>query len=229
MSVKIISNQKERNTVEKLANLNNKKTLYLLISESDVGYHSELDDAEFFIVFKMTFIPRVKLNSETGKYEPKISLTGNKTYNKIIKNYRNNKHFDDIKIFIGFDADENGELMAQALKEQLLFASVKPKDIYRTPLTEQGYMAITSFLNIDNYCKFRGLEQEFMERLKSKGIKPKGFRKILSVEMLNGKKKNEKTFEVNLESAEQDGIINTNGTSTYTFIQNKISESIKHD
>lgn len=203
-----------------------KKELYILISESEVGAHAKLDSTEDFIVFKMTFIPKVIHDSEKDTYTPYVNLINNKSFKEIVRNYRMNKQYSSIKILVGFDADENGEFMAQALQQQLLLAGVKVIHMFRTPLTEDGYMAITPFLNIDRFCKFQYLQNKFMDGLRKRGLKPKGFRKLLSLEILHSrnKAKEDKVFNLNLEKAEEKNTINLNGTSTYTYIHNMLNE-----
>lgn len=50
-------------------------------------------------------------------------------------------------IFIGFDFDKTGDLMASVLQHSLVTAGINSENIFRVPLTSDGYSAFTHFIS----------------------------------------------------------------------------------
>lgn len=89
--------------------------MIVLFSESNIGVHSEYPiDCK---IIPIVFIPTVKKVDE--QYEPFVNLDNNEKINGIIGL--------ENTYLIGFDLDENGEFMAQALRNYLLSKSISKR------------------------------------------------------------------------------------------------------
>lgn len=174
------------------------------------------------MVYNLVFLPKIVEDKKNRVFLPSINLQSNRKYKNILKFYENNKDkYDEIYFFLGYDADENGELMAQAIRSELIKNRVGKKNIYRTPLTEHGYLSISTFLNINKYCRFLFLQNAFLERLKKKKKLSIGIRKILSLRYISRIKKKKKGV-LNLETEDERGHILKNENSTFTYLYNSI-------
>lgn len=184
-----------------------------LICESTIGYHSETNEDNCDII-PFVFIPTVS-KSHTG-LEVYVNCK-NIQINDAIKEYINNK---SVVFLLGYDLDENGELMAQALKNYMLSQGVKKEDIIRTPLTENGYVASLSFLDISEYITFRHHQDVFMKELRKKHNKRIGILDFLSIKYLVEKKGQKINFD-KLENS-----LNLDKTSTITFVVSNLIKEI---
>lgn len=179
-----------------------KNSKNLLIAESTIGYHSMSN--KYVQEYALVFIP--KIIEENGKYKAVINLENNETMKEILIEYEKG----NCRILLGFDLDENGELMAQALRDYLLSKQVNRNDLIRMPLTEDGYIAMCDFLDISDYLRYRYLQQKFTNSIKK--IKSKlNIRQILSLKYLHIRKQKTIHLEENTE-------INLKGTSTFTYL-----------
>lgn len=186
--------------------------MIILLTESDIGFHSKID-LECKII-PMAFVPQVIMN-ENGELKPYINLSSNKHLSKYIKEYKKGSD----KFYIGFDLDENGEFMAHALREYLISSKIDDVDILRIPLTEDGYIVKTEFLDISDYIKFRYYQQDWTSILKQNKLENMSIFEIFSLKFLmKGKGK-----DLNLDDSSLD--INFEGTNTITFITNSIKDS----
>lgn len=179
-----------------------KNSKNLLIAESTIGYHSMSN--KYVQEYALVFIP--KIVEEKGKYKAVVNLENNETMKEILTEYGKG----NCRILIGFDLDENGELMAHALRDFLLKHQVSENDLIRMPLTEDGYIAMCNFLDIDDYLRYRFLQQKFT-LLAKKNKSKLNIRQILSLKYLHIRKSKTIHLEENTE-------INLEGTSTFTYL-----------
>lgn len=188
--------------------------MLVLISESDIGIHSiaHTQDCE---VIPFVFIPQIK-KTEEDKYYVTINIK-NERILELVKHYQTNK---EVSFFLGYDLDENGELMAHAVKNFLIENGIQEIDIFRTPLTEEGYLAVSDFLNIDSLLKFHYVQRKFQAELKEKKIPTMGILELLSIGSLD----NKKGKELDLGVLEEKKLIDTNKTSTITFVVNNLQK-----
>lgn len=178
--------------------------MIVLFSESNIGVHSEYPiDCK---IIPIVFIPTVKKVDE--QYEPFVNLDNNEKINGIIGL--------ENTYLIGFDLDENGEFMAQALRNYLLSKSISKENIIRTPLIEDGYIATTDFLNINDYAKYRYYQDIFIKGLKKEKLPVMSIMDFLALRYLTIKKGKP------VEMAKIEKSVNLNGTSTITFITNNL-------
>lgn len=177
--------------------------MIFLFSESDIGYHSKsVIDCE---IIPLVFIP--KIIKKNNDFFPYADLKNN---TDLLDAIARGKTF-----LIGFDLDENGELMAHSLKNFLIEKGIKQEDIIRTPLTEDGYIATNSFLDISGYAKFRYYQEEFLKELRRAKLPRMTIMDLLALKYLNEKKGKDMVLS-NYKK------INFNGTSTVTFITNNL-------
>lgn len=184
-----------------------------MFSESTFGIHY-LDDtqSETFLVFALTFPPKV-IESD-GRIIFNNNLSGNKEFKSALYEYNKEKkgnRYKTVSILVGFDLDEAGELMSEALREILLGSGVDERDIFRTPLTQSGYIAQKSFGKTEKYKKYLWLQQGFMTKLKTNPVvRAIGFIKAFSLKYTI-KRRN---TTIGLKGSR----INTQGTSTATAV-----------
>ena len=126
-----------------------------------------------------------------------------KLVNRILK-------FKPDYICIGYDADDNGEFMAYALKNSLIKVFPEEK-IFRTPLVEKNYLVFNDFPDISDFLKIKKTERIFIKEQLNKKILPLGIRKTITLKEL--KNIENKYFEPKHE-----------GTSTFTYIYHKTKE-----
>jgi len=186
-------------------------TKVILFSESNLGFHSKTE--QNCQVIPLVFIPEIK-KDESGKYFAYINLSNNQK----IKPLFNEGIVEDGIFLLGYDLDENGEFMAHALKNFLISKGVKENQIIRTPLTENGYIATSDFLNIDKFLEYKIIDKEFQNEIKKNLGFNMTFNDVMSLVYLDRKKG--KTL-----SLDGDGLhekINLQGTSTITFVTNQL-------
>lgn len=194
------------------------KTIYFLISESLIGSHcsNELEEEVFF--FDMSIPVNVKFDQTEGRFINNTTLEENKHFKNIIKKYNENKDKAQIFFLVGFDVDIQGEYMANVLRDELLKQEIDINTIFRTPLMDGEYLAIQEFKSIDSYLNYKGLELKFAMFLRQYNSKNKknipimSFRKLLSLKKLSQEKG--KNFAVK----------NNQGTSTFTYITNRLNK-----
>lgn len=193
------------------------KCHYIVIAESIVGSH-RIDGGTHadISMYALTFLTRI--DKVKDRFIVRAELKENKTFQAIVSEYlRLCEQGVSTQILVSFDLDENGEIMAEAMKDALLHAKIDPFDVFRVPLTENGYVAIKEFSDTSQYKEFLWHQQRFMQRLVAKGIPRIGFFKIFTLASLV--KHRGKTFDI----ARRPDIINPEGTSTATFVHNYIN------
>lgn len=178
--------------------------MIILFSESNIGIHNKYStDCK---IIPIVFIPTVNKNGNI--YKPFINLDDNNLIRSLLE--KENTYL------IGFDLDENGEFMAQALKNYLISKNIDEANIIRTPLTEDGYIATSDFLNINDYCKYRYFQDIFQKKMKKMKLPLMSIMDLLALRYLI-KQKGKK-----IEFSKLENTINLNGTSTITFITNNL-------
>jgi len=179
----------------------------LFISESYVGTHANIAFYESDLL-SFAFIPIIKKENDNSIrcVMPKIERVW---INSIQAKFSDIQLIRYEKYFIGFDLDRQGNLMAIVFKKFLLSLGVAENMIFRTPLTERGYLTICRFMNEAEFNK------EVVDRYRDKIITNKtkrfmsmGRRKILAYLAT----KHNKGFVKN---------INSSGTSSITYITKK--------
>lgn len=192
------------------------KTVYLLISESNIGIHSKFE-AENFDVIPMNFMPNVI--KKDGKYLPRCNLQENKDFKYILHKYNTYRSIEGINVFliIGFDLDPKGEMMSQALKYQFLQSGIVEDEIHRMALTEQGYI-ITEDLDIEDYCKFYYIQKKFIDEQTKKN--KLSIRNLISIITLE-REKNKKLDLSNIDYIDLDG---TNTFTSLYYLMNNSKE-----
>lgn len=136
----------------------NAKHCYILFSESTIGIHRVKDMQEEYIVLSGTFIPTFS------------ALSGWSFKGRIVQDALDHKEIYEsrgykVYFLVGYDLDENGEFMATVLRNALLDAGVEKNSVFRTPLTENGYISICDFLNIEKYIKYRSHDVQFQNEV----------------------------------------------------------------
>ncbi|MBD3823002.1 MAG: hypothetical protein IE916_00640 [Epsilonproteobacteria bacterium] len=188
------------------------KSLYLLFTESLVGVHAIRGTSiEKYENYPLTF--PVSAEETNGNYQYKTALLKNKTFNEVLKRYRETKpYYKDVTILVGFDLDRMGELMSGALRASLEASGVEGKDVFRTPLTEDGYIVVKSFAKHSFYLKVLYWQEQLMSILRKAGIKKNvGFAKAFSLKY--ALKNAGQIFGISNASR-----INKQGTSTATVV-----------
>jgi len=193
-----------------------KKRRYILFSESQIGAHqNEGNDEEEVIVVALTFPVRVK-KTEDGTIVFENKITKNESFRRAMHLYQEGIElgFDNVAFLVGFDYDEAGEEMAEMVREALISEGVPSRKIYRTPLTEVGYVMLKRFANTEKLKLYLYYQQKFMSTLRSLKIsKAVGFAKALSLKYLLLVKK--RKTDISLIG---DPNINNKGTSTATIV-----------
>jgi hypothetical protein len=194
------------------------KRRFVLFSESLIGAHqNEGNKTEEVIVVALTFPVRVKENSD-GDIVFEDTIRGNANFKRGLALYKEGiEEYEDASIFIGFDLDETGEELSEITRAALMLEGVPSRKIYRTPLTEVGYIMIKNFADTTTLRKFIFLQQTFMSKLRSKKIsKAVGLIKAFSLKYILRVKK--KGIGVILVGKEAKNVINNKGTSTATVV-----------
>lgn len=193
------------------------RDMYLLLSESSIGVHySKSTPQEKFEIFPLTF-PINITKSEDG-FEYLASLSKNDVFKTLVRRYFLYKEsFGSVSVLVGFDFDRMGELMSDAVKESLLHHGIDEKDIFRTPLTEGGYIANKPFVEYSFIKTILYYQQTYMKKIKSVVIKNVGFVKALAMKyaILH------KGRSFNIGDSKR---VNKNGNSTVTVISKIIGE-----
>lgn len=188
---------------------------YIVIAESKIGIHSNNGlSKDGHTMYALTF--PVIIGKFGEEYASMTTLKSNSTFKEIVKQY---KTFPAEKCFIllSHDLDENGELMAEALKDNLCDAGVNPLHIFRTPLTEKGYIGVRQFVSSPSFKAFLYHQQEIMKRLKNAGLPTMGISKILALKYLS--KNQEPKFKIGVLAKGALTGADPRGTSTATAIQ----------
>ena len=197
------------------------RTLYILISESLIGTHSNHNLDECVQSFCINIPINVKQSSnQKDSYINNTSLKDNNVFVDVINCYKeNNSNGVKVYFIIGFDADIQGEYMANVFKDELLEAGIDEKMIFRMPFAEGGYVALQDFKSVQAYIDYKGLEADFLSFVKRYNMKNEAslplmnFRKILAIKEL-------------ALNADKDFIVeNNDGNSTFTFIVNTLSNN----
>lgn len=190
---------------------------YIVIAESIIGSHRMESGANTDLTMHaLTFLTRIEKIDE--RFVVRADLKDNKTFRAVMDEYTECKQNGlDASILVSFDLDENGEIMSEAFKNALIFCGVDPFDIFRVPLTENGYVAIKEFSDTSKFKQFLWHQQRVRERLKAKGLPEMGLLKITALSSLY--KYRNRPFDI----AARPDIINPEGTSTVTFIHNYLN------
>ena len=116
------------------------KTLYILISESLIGTHSNHNLKECVQSFCINIPINVKQSSDQkDSYINNTSLKDNDVFVDVMNCYKeNNSNGVKVYFIIGFDADIQGEYMANVFKDELLEAGIDEKMIFRMPFADGG-------------------------------------------------------------------------------------------
>lgn len=194
---------------------------YIVVSESIVGSHSDTSGiGKNVSLYNMTF--PVTISAHEDKYYISTRLTKNDVFMNVLQEYNMLKtKKNDVSILASFDLDENGEIMAEALLDNLVHAGVNPYDIFRVPLTENGYMAIKQFADTSSYKSFLYHQQQIQKQLKQEGLPRIGIHKIFAIKRLINFKGRE--FDIRKDAK----VINPDGTSTATFVHKFIQQHIE--
>ncbi|MDD4969871.1 MAG: hypothetical protein PHT07_10630 [Paludibacter sp.] len=190
---------------------------YIVIAESIIGSHRmDGSTSTDLTMYALTYLSRIeKINNE---YLVRAELNDNKTFRAIIDEYVAYRQGGaDVSVLVSFDLDENGEIMAEAMKDALIDAGVDPFDIFRVPLTESGYVAIKEFADTSKFKVYLWHQQRVMERLVSKGLPKMGLMKMSA--LLSLVKYRGRPFDI----GGRPDVINPDGTSTATFIHNYLN------
>ena len=181
------------------------KTLYILISESLIGTHSNHNLDECVQSFCINIPINVKQSSDQkNSYINNTSLKDNDVFVDAVNCYKENIQ---------------GEYMANVFKEELLEAGIDGKIIFRMPFADGGYVALQDFKSVQAYIDYKGLEADFLNFIKRYNMKNEvslplmSFRKILAIKEL-------------ALNADKDFVVeNNDGNSTFTFILNTLSKN----
>lgn len=197
------------------------KILYILISESLIGTHSNHNLDECVQSFCINIPINVKQSShKKNDYINNTSLKDNDVFLDVVNCYKEN-NAKGVKVYflVGFDADIQGEYMANVFKDELLEAGIDEKIIFRMPFADGGYVALQDFKSVQAYIDYKGLEADFLNLLRRYNMKNEAqlplmnFRKILAIKEL-------------ALNADKDFIVeNNDGNSTFTFILNTLSNN----
>ena len=186
----------------------------VFLSESDIGIHGTFEKDDIYIdLIVSSFIPVVTMEKENYVFHVPESL---------IAEISKKATSSDDYIFIGFDLDVQGELMATSLYESLLKIGYKKNNIKRIPLAQYGYIAEREFLPLTEYRKYIFLQNEFIKKQKAAGIKkPLGFKKSIAFELLNK--------YAGMKSKTSSNISQPNGISTVTVVTNFINGAFRNE
>jgi hypothetical protein len=186
---------------------------YIVVSESITGSHqftvsSDNEVAQYAMTFPTTII------KDGEKYIIGTSLQENETFKEILLDYKHAKKQSQVSILVAFDLDENGEIMSEVLLDSLMSNDVDPLDVFRVPLSENGYIAVKDFSNTSHYKHFLYHQQQIAKNIQAIGLKPLSVHKIYSLKRLTQHKGKE--FDISTSPT----AIKQSGTSTATFIHN---------
>lgn len=191
-------------------------TEYFLISESTTGAHlvESVENDEKITTYSMNIPLNVKFDENQKKYINNTNISQMSEFKELLADYKiakSNNH--EVYFLIGFDGDGQGEYMSNVLRDALLENNISEDKIFRIPFFEDEYLTVSDFKNIDNFLYFNGLNQEFMNYLKTKKMKVLTINQALAINKLATTAKYNKEFKV----------INNIGTSTFTFITNSLN------
>lgn len=184
-----------------------KKKHFILISESDVGVHSKDENGEQlpFTIIALSFYPNVKKENSEILFVPPDK---NDKFIHLIQLYHRLQAEYDVKVMLGYDLDLMGELMSCSLKEALLLKGVNEKDIYRTPLTEKGYIAFSAFSDCSKHKRYLYLQDQFLiKQKKQNSHKVVGFQKAIALDVLHKYKGRKSLVDTEISSASGTSII----------------------
>jgi 5S rRNA maturation endonuclease (ribonuclease M5) len=191
------------------------QALYLVVAESAIGVHSKVPH-EVFKMYAISFLVHIEHQENPERYIAKNTMKSSQVFHDILLDYNKGvETYDEVYILLSQDLDVQGEIMAEAFRQFLTDEGVPASAILRTPLTQEGYIAVVPFVNLEKYKKFLFLQQEFTNMLKKKksGVIA-GFRKILALKYLSSSKG--KQFRIDMPH------INLDGTSTTTFVSKSL-------
>lgn len=197
------------------------KQKYIVISESLVGSHKFSSIDSDVIQYELTFPITIKKVNDL--YVIGNSISENETVRKVINEYKEHKKNGGlVNILVSFDLDEMGELMSELFLDTLEAKKVDPFDVFRVPLTENGYMAIKQFSNTSSYKEYLYHQQEIKARLQAEGLSPLSIQKIYSLKRLSQYKGRD------LDISSNPAKVNAAGTSSATFVHNYINNINEH-
>lgn len=201
------------------------KDFLILISESQMAAHNAFPDKIDLCFISMNIPLNIKRNENF--YTNGTQNLDNKEFAEIMHKYNSNKDkYKNIYIWIGFDADEQGEYMAMTLRDILVKNGISETQLLRTPFCSDKYIIAQDFKDMQAFLNFKGLEREFINYVRAHNAKCRkhlptnlSLKKLISIRKLsnnaNTNPKNPKTFKV-LSNTE-------NNTVTYitNFLKNK--------
>jgi hypothetical protein len=150
---------------------------YYVIAESTYGEHHKFDHIDGVMAFSYayTFIP-------SAKDVKSFNLPKSDLLEEIANKWQEGDY-----VFIAFDADLTGELMARVVRDYFMEKIGDEWAIVRTPLIEGGYIAMADFISdeeLQDQAKISFLQRKFMGSLKSLKLPMIGFRKALVLDEL---------------------------------------------
>ena len=191
-----------------------KKHLYLLFTESDIGIHKKEAASNEQIELSVLTFP-LHVIKKDKEYSFSVNLFNNTTYSSALNRYFHaikDALYADVQILIGYDIDESGEGMSEAIRSNLIEDGVPSEKILRMPLTEKGYVVLKNFSETGSYKRYLYLQQELMLKLRRMKVKKNvGFSKIMSLK--HAVRSRGKT-----PSLKHHGVVDPNGTSTATVV-----------
>lgn len=152
---------------------------HIFFSESEIGIHrpKHFDKTEEVIMISGAFISNY---TKEGTWSVPSKIIEASVQNK--KKFESSGYV--VNFLIGYDLDENGELMSHALRDALIANGIPPDSIYRTPLAENGYLGIMPFGTIDAYKEFRKKDVQFQKRNFQKTKRKLGILKVIALYFL---------------------------------------------
>ena len=148
-------------------------TEYFLISESTTGAHlvESVENDEKITTYSMNIPLNVKFDENQKKYINNTNISQMSEFKELLADYKiakSNNH--EVYFLVGFDGDGQGEYMSNVLRDALLENNISEDKIFRIPFFEDEYLTVSDFKNIDDFLYFNGLNQEFMNYLKTKNV-----------------------------------------------------------
>lgn len=194
------------------------RNIYILISESLVGTHSENPDFENIRYFEMKIPVNVNFNIKDSKYKNNTSLQKNSTFLDMLDFYNEcQKKLYNVYFLVGFDIDLQGEYMSITLRDNLIRAGIDEKIIFRIPFYEGNYLAVQEFRNIQEFLEYKGIDAEFQREIKeyNKGVSEDEKLDVMSI------KKMMSIIDLH-ENRGKKFKVNRFGNSTFTYLTNKL-------
>lgn len=190
---------------------------YILVSESTVGFHALYDENIFCIEMKIPL--NVKKNNNDENYSINTNLTNNNVFRELVSCYFENSVTKRVFILVAFDGDNQGEIMSNILKENLLKLKISEDDIIRIPFLDDQYISVSDFLDITHLLNYKGLNDEFKKLIQHHNKNSDNEKlEILSIEAIVS------LIKLN-ENKQQEFKINNKNVDTFTYITKKLGST----